>query len=689
MVGQATVADDLHYWGWGDCAGLRELSTRLFVRSSRCRCRPVHTYRLSILVRGQVLLGAVDDAVMVRLRRFGSRLRPRVGGKLFLAVGVLVPAVLAIAAVGALGLGRMAARTDVLYSHSLAVCQHSADVAAAAAAIHETSLYQVAVHDVHLNAELDAELDQVLIPRLTQTIMVLRHDYEDQPARQLTVDRITAGLGQYLKLRQTGAYGGVADHPRNEAAKTALASRTDRLLEPVVLSAERLRTDEALNAGQIKRESDATYLSTRVQLAVSAIVVLLLGLGIVLALIRNMVPRIRRYSQFAADVAAGRPTTALRPRGQDELAELGTALNDMVVKREVARQAEQALHERVALAEQAQAEFVDTLQVTRSEDEAQELLQRHLQRSLPSSSVAVLRINNSANRLQAATHLPPASELAGRLPGAEPRSCIAVRLGRTHREGTGRPPLLSCTLCGDRDGPSMCEPLLVGGEVIGSVLVVHPQAIADSDDAQIKNTVGQAAPVLANLRSLALAEFRANNDSLTGLPNKRATEDTVKRMVAQACRSFTPLTAVMLDLDHFKEINDLYGHAQGDEVLAAVGTVIQSSLRASDFAGRIGGEEFLILLPETGTDGAWLVTEKVRNAIAMITIPGVERAITASLGIAGLLEHAGNATGLLRAADAAQYAAKAAGRNCSVVAPEVLTTDAMADVPAQSTSLES
>jgi len=618
---------------------------------------------------------------MVQSARFRSRLRPRVGGKFFLAVGALVLAVLAIAAVGVAGLGRMDARSDALYGHSLAVSQHSADVASAASAIHETSLYQVAVHDLRLNTELEAELDQVLIPQLQLTIKALRRDYADQPALAAAVDRITAGLDKYLKLRQTGAYDDSTAHPADNASRTALAERTDLLLEPIVLAAEKLRADEASNATRIKRQSDSTYVSTRVELAVSVIVVLLLGLGLVLALIRNMVPRIKQYSAFAADVAAGRPTTALRPRGQDELSELGAALNDMVAKQEVARQAEQAFLERVALAEQAQAEFIDTLQVTRSEDEAQELLQRHLQRSLPQSTVAVLRSNNSANRLQAATQLQQGSELAGRLLGAEPRSCVAVRLGRTHREGTGRPPLLNCMLCGDDDVPSTCEPLLVGGEVIGSVLVTCPQAIAESDDIQIRNTVSQAAPVLANLRSLALAEFRANNDSLTGLPNKRSTEDTVKRMVAQASRSVTPLTAIMLDLDHFKAINDLYGHAQGDEVLAAVGAAIQSTLRASDFAGRFGGEEFLVLLPETTVEAGWLVAEKVRSAIATISIPGVDRDITASLGVAGLLEHAGNVTGLLRAADRAQYAAKAAGRNCSKVAPAIATDDTTSDDP--------
>ncbi|MEP6463572.1 MAG: GGDEF domain-containing protein [Frankiaceae bacterium] len=206
--------------------------------------------------------------------------------------------------------------------------------------------------------------------------------------------------------------------------------------------------------------------------------------------------------------------------------------------------------------------------------------------------------------------------------------------------------------------------------MIGSVLVSQPTPFTDTDETRIKATVAQAAPVLANLRSLALAEYRANNDSLTGLPNKRATEDTLKRMVAQAGRSLTPLAAVMVDLDHFKAINDRFGHALGEEVLAAVGTAISSSLRISDFAGRFGGEEFLILLPETGLDAAWQVAEKIRTTVAAISIPGVEREITASLGVAGLLEHAGNATGLLREADRAQYSAKAAGRNRTTMAPD-------------------
>ena len=320
--------------------------------------------------------------------------------------------------------------------------------------------------------------------------------------------------------------------------------------------------------------------------------------------------------------------------------------------------------------ERAQMEFVDTLQMTNTEDEAHELIKRHAQRSMPGTVVTVLQANNSANRLQAATALAADSDLPARLVGAEPRSCLAVRFARTHEEQPGTIALLDCGVCGGRDRPSTCAPLLVGGSVIGAVLVEDGWATGApaTPDHRIRTTVAQAAPVLANLRNLAVAEFRANNDSLTGLPNRRATDDTLKRFVAQANRSLSPLCAVMLDLDHFKQVNDRFGHTAGDEVLAAVGAALTACLRESDFAGRFGGEEFLVLLPDTDPAGALLVAEKVRAAVSGIRVPGVERDLTASAGIADLLAHGGTAASMLREADRALYTAKAEGRDRTVVA---------------------
>jgi diguanylate cyclase (GGDEF)-like protein len=338
--------------------------------------------------------------------------------------------------------------------------------------------------------------------------------------------------------------------------------------------------------------------------------------------------------------------------GSDELSELGLALNEMVERR-ISEQTREG----------AQTEFAEVMQLTETEEEAHNLLKRQVERLIPQSSVVMLNRNNSADRLQATTAVPDDSPLVSTLENAKPRSCLAVRFARTHSEQRDGDRLVNCEVCGRTADFSTCEPLLVGGEVIGSVLVTHGQALSGSDAQSIKQSVTQAAPVLANLRNLAIAERRAQTDALTGLPNNRNVADTVKRMVAHASRTVSPLAALALDLDHFKQINDRYGHGSGDEVLAAVGSTLKTSCRDSDFVGRAGGEEFLILLPDTGLEAAQLVAEKVRVSITAITIPSIERAITASIGVAVLPDHAGDATSLLRHADRALYTAKSNGRN--------------------------
>ena len=143
---------------------------------------------------------------------------------------------------------------------------------------------------------------------------------------------------------------------------------------------------------------------------------------------------------------------------------------------------------------QDQAEFADTLQIANDEDEAHQLLQRHLERTLPATAAVVLNRNNSADRLEAVTPLPGGSPLAETLRGAEPRSCLAVRSGRTHREDGGRPALLACPVCAACPGASSCVPLTVGGEVIGSVLLSRPAPYSEAEEQRIRESVGQAAP---------------------------------------------------------------------------------------------------------------------------------------------------------------------------------------------------
>ena len=604
-----------------------------------------------------------------------SGVRWSVGRKFFLILAVVGVCIVAVVGVGVLGLGRLSAQARALFSDSVTQSQLASElhgaVDDAGEATRELTIPGVLPGRV---IELDSELTNVLIPNVSEAMAALTRQLADEHAEQLS--QLETAFQRYRPIANTiadNARNGPPDAASTDAASPDPAAEAAGLLQGMAVVADQIRAAEnaeaELSADQAEQDSHS---SAVILLAVGG-VSLILALLVVLGLIRNLMPRIRDYSHFATEVAAGGRPGLLNPRGADELAELGRALNDMVERNRLHTEREEL-----------QTEFVDTLQVTATEDEAHDLTKRHIERVVPYSAATVLTRNNSANRLQSATALASGSVLSERLVGAEPRSCLSVRFARPHQEGTGRAPLLNCALCADLTFPSTCEPLLVGGVVIGSVLVTHDQPLTDDAAHRIKTTVIQAAPVLANLRNLALAEFRANNDSLTGLPNIRATDDTFKRMVAQANRSITPLAAVMFDLDHFKQINDRFGHGKGDEVLAAVGAALQSCLRGSDFAGRFGGEEFLILLPDSTTDGALKVAEKIRQTVAAIVVPGVEHAITASLGVAGLPENAGNADGLMREADRALYAAKFAGRNQTVTAstevtPVRLLTD---DVPA-------
>lgn len=158
----------------------------------------------------------------------------------------------------------------------------------------------------------------------------------------------------------------------------------------------------------------------------------------------------------------------------------------------------------------------------------------------------------------------------------------------------------------------------------------------------------------------------AQLDALTGVPNRRALMESLDRVLAQAVREQRPLALMMVDIDHFKRVNDSYGHLAGDAVLAAVASCLKGGLRAQDALGRYGGEEFLIVLPATDAPGAARLAEHLRQAIEKMVVlwAGQQIRVTISLGVharapAGRVQ----ASTLIDTADQAMYAAKRAGRN--------------------------
>jgi diguanylate cyclase (GGDEF)-like protein len=162
---------------------------------------------------------------------------------------------------------------------------------------------------------------------------------------------------------------------------------------------------------------------------------------------------------------------------------------------------------------------------------------------------------------------------------------------------------------------------------------------------------------------LALAyQKMAVTDPLTGLANRRGVEQHMRREVARVMRHGYRLSFVMLDIDHFKRVNDRFGHSMGDEVLRRVAESVGKTLRTSDVAARWGGEEFLVVLTDTGLEGARMCAERIRSAVDTLDIPRVG-GVTISAGVAELTRGEELSITLLRA-DELLYQAKAAGRNC-------------------------
>lgn len=172
----------------------------------------------------------------------------------------------------------------------------------------------------------------------------------------------------------------------------------------------------------------------------------------------------------------------------------------------------------------------------------------------------------------------------------------------------------------------------------------------------------QIAAQAAELRSYG-SEVRT--DSLTGLANRRAFDDEVQRRFAEWQRRRTPFTLLILDVDHFKQVNDSNGHPAGDAVLRHIGNVIANNSRQMDFRCRYGGDEFVVILPDTAAQEARIAAERIRKAIETTVIPfeGDSLSVTCSIGVARI-GVGDDVMKLVRRADEALYKAKEAGRNC-------------------------
>lgn len=211
-------------------------------------------------------------------------------------------------------------------------------------------------------------------------------------------------------------------------------------------------------------------------------------------------------------------------------------------------------------------------------------------------------------------------------------------------------------------------PLVERGQPLGTLIVGSSDSgeeLSREEERMLETIAQHAAITLANARMFVKVETLATTDPLTGLSNRRRFDELLNEAIARAERFSRKLTILMVDADHFKKVNDTYGHGVGDQVLQRIAGVLTAEARRTDVVGRYGGEEFIVLLDETDVPGALQVAERIRQRIADEVVRGDfgELSVTVSMGLATLPVHAAEKLELLACADQALYDAKESGRN--------------------------
>jgi diguanylate cyclase (GGDEF)-like protein len=242
----------------------------------------------------------------------------------------------------------------------------------------------------------------------------------------------------------------------------------------------------------------------------------------------------------------------------------------------------------------------------------------------------------------------------------------------------------------DETRPLAVVPLLYQARSMGVLLVCSddPHRIWQENELLLLRTVADQVAVAVNhARLFTQMQQLALTDGLTGCVNRRSFEMQLERDLRLATRMRQPVSLIMLDIDHFKRVNDTYGHDAGDAALRFLADVLRDELRGVDTAARYGGEEFAVILPQAGLEGALIVAERLRSRLETTEVPGIGH-ITASFGLATFPLHANSRDQLVGSADRALYESKRSGRNriCTPPSEQTEVSDEMYGAPIEITA---
>lgn len=421
---------------------------------------------------------------------------------------------------------------------------------------------------------------------------------------------------------------------------------------------ELLRVERSLLAKRVT-VATATIAQARAIATFGTVISVSIALCVALYLSYSVGSSIVELAAAADEVAQG----GLRRRAvvarQDEIGRLARSFNLMA----------DALIERTRESARI-AGLGEEFQMCFTMEEVSSVLLRFANERLPNAAGAMFLTSASRNLLVKSFEWGAAS-----VDTLSPQDCFALRKGHAHYVGN----TITDAACGHSEPlpprSSACIPLIAHGETIG---MLHAESTQDEADALRRAFAGavseQLALTVANLQLRDKLHAQAIRDPLTGLFNRRYLDETLPRELARADRSGQTLGVFAIDVDHFKRFNDTFGHDAGDLVLRELGALLRASFRSSDICARLGGEEFVVVLPDTNREKLTGRAGMLRNAVRSLALVHHELplgSVTISIGIALFPDSGRDAEKLLSAADAALYQAKNAGRDRAVIVEKV------------------
>ena len=305
----------------------------------------------------------------------------------------------------------------------------------------------------------------------------------------------------------------------------------------------------------------------------------------------------------------------------------------------------------------------DLLQSCNSVDESCAVAARYAASLFPSEGGGIFLINAARNVVEAVAtwgDIPAPQQLFA------PEDCWALRRGRVH-PGSGLQTDLPCRHMGEAGADHVCAPLIANGETLGVLQLRGCAARTDGHSRALLGTVAErTALALGNLRLREGLLAQSIRDALTGLYNRRYLEESIQMEERRSQRSGQPFGILMLDLDHFKQLNDVHGHDAGDYVLREFAQVLQKQTRSGDIACRYGGEEFTVILPGATREASAQRARHLRDSLASTPFVYLGQdlgKLTVSIGVAAFPDNGRDWLSVLQQADQALYRAKQAGRD--------------------------